>query len=186
MRSLFGTTERGNLSIIESCNGVGNQGRGGACSSGGDEWVRDIVDKYYAIDEYYNHVGIPRVKRSLLGECELVDAPASSKSSVRLKGTSLCSGFTDGDNQRHSVLDEHRCYKDHVRMARLLRHSPCPDCFPAWRLGTNPERLRRPRLDERQSLSKYIPSPEALNEATQDFGFNKRAIRSCPKICNGS
>ncbi len=38
-------------------------------------------------------------------------------------------------------------------------------------------RLRRPRLDERQSLSKYIPSLEALNEATQDFGLNKRAIQ---------
>jgi hypothetical protein len=52
-----------------------------------------------------------------------------------------------------------------------LRCSPCPDWFPASGLGTPSERLCLQRIDERQSLSKFVPSPEAGNENTQDFGL---------------
>ena len=61
--------------------------------------------------------------------------------------------------------------KGHGGMATKLRHSPCSDWLRASRLLTDPRRLRLQWLDERQSLSELVKSLEALNEATQDFGF---------------
>jgi len=52
-----------------------------------------------------------------------------------------------------------------------LRHSPCPDWFPASRLGTHSGRLCLLFLDERQSLSEYIPSLKTGNETKQAFGL---------------
>ena len=52
-----------------------------------------------------------------------------------------------------------------------LRYSPCPDWFPASRPGIHHRRLRLLFLDERQSLSEYVPSLKTGNEATQAFGL---------------
>ncbi len=43
-----------------------------------------------------------------------------------------------------------------------LRYSPCPDWFPASRLGTHSGRL---------CLSEYIPSLKTGNETKQAFGL---------------
>ncbi|YAG04285.1 hypothetical protein NSTC731_00483 [Nostoc sp. DSM 114167] len=52
-----------------------------------------------------------------------------------------------------------------------LKYSPCSDWFPAWRLGTHSGRLCLLFLDQRQSLSEYIPSLKTGNETRQAFGL---------------
>jgi len=58
-----------------------------------------------------------------------------------------------------------------------LRYSPCPDWFPAWRLGIHIGRLRLLFLDERQSLSEYIPSLRLGTRWHKPLGFFLVPIR---------
>ncbi|MEH1767836.1 hypothetical protein [Nostoc sp.] len=61
-----------------------------------------------------------------------------------------------------------------------LRYSPYHDWFLASRLGTHSGRLCLLFLDQRRSLSEYVPSLEAGNEATQAFGLFLVPFAQCP------